>query len=200
MTITTKNVMAGLVTASAASLCCITPLIALVGGAGGVAASFSFIEPYRPYLIAVTILAFAFAWYAKLKPQKQTDCECETKKSFIQSKLFLAAITLLAPLMTALPYYSTFFTSKPAKPAAAAINRNNIQQIKFTITGMSCEACTEHVNAKIARITGVISYVTSYANAAAVVRFDNSKTSIERIKDEINTTGYKVTSQIIMKD
>ena len=38
----------GLLAALAASLCCITPLLVIVGGLGGVASTFSWLEPLRP--------------------------------------------------------------------------------------------------------------------------------------------------------
>ena len=81
MTTVTKNNkswVSGIFAAIAASLCCITPVLAFIGGAGGLASSFSWIEPYRPYLIVATVLIFVFAWYQKLKPQKQVGCNCET--------------------------------------------------------------------------------------------------------------------------
>ena len=114
MTTTTKNSkswMAGLLTAIAASLCCITPVLAFLGGASGIVSSFSWIEPFRPYLIGVTIVVFGFAWYQKLKPQKQADCDCETdgKKSFWQSKNFLGIVTVLSALLIAFPYYAKAF-------------------------------------------------------------------------------------------
>jgi mercuric ion transport protein len=79
-----KGFIAGLLTATAASLCCITPLLAFLGGATGLASSFSWIEPSRPYLIGLTLFVFAFAWFQKLNPQIHTDCNCETgnTKSF----------------------------------------------------------------------------------------------------------------------
>ena len=111
MTTTTKDNegwVAGLLTAVAASLCCVTPVLALLGGASGLASSFSWIEPFRPYLIGLTVLAFAFAWYQKLKQQKQVDCDCEAdnKKSFWQSKSFLGIATVVAALLIAFPYYA----------------------------------------------------------------------------------------------
>ncbi len=66
-----KFVSAGLLSAIAASLCCITPVLALIAGSSGIAASFSWIEPARPYLITVAIAALGFAWYQKLKPQSR---------------------------------------------------------------------------------------------------------------------------------
>ena len=58
----------GLLVAITASLCCITPVLALLAGTSGIAATFSFLEPARPYLIGLTIAVLGFAWYQKLKP------------------------------------------------------------------------------------------------------------------------------------
>jgi mercuric ion transport protein len=51
---------AGLLTAFAASICCITPVLALFSSATGIASTFSWMEPYRPYLIGITIAVLAF--------------------------------------------------------------------------------------------------------------------------------------------
>ncbi len=83
---------AGVLSAIAASLCCITPVVALLAGSSSVAANFSWIEPARPYLMGLSVSVLAFAWYLKLKPAKTNtiDCNCETTKktSFLQSKTF----------------------------------------------------------------------------------------------------------------
>lgn len=59
---------AGVFAAIAASLCCITPVIALLAGSSSIVANFSWIEPARPYLVSLSIVVLAFAWYFKLKP------------------------------------------------------------------------------------------------------------------------------------
>ena len=69
-----KIIGAGLLTAIAASLCCITPVLALIAGTSGLASTFSWLEPFRPYFIGLTILVLGFAWYQKLKHKKQIDC------------------------------------------------------------------------------------------------------------------------------
>ena len=56
---------ASILSAVAASLCCITPVLALISGASGVASTFSWLEPFRPYLLGITIFVLAFAWYQK---------------------------------------------------------------------------------------------------------------------------------------
>jgi len=108
MKTTYKFAGAGLLTAIAASVCCITPVLALISGTGGIASSFVWMEPLRPYLIGFTILVLAFAWYQKLKKRaiEEIQCDCETddlpagkagKPSFWQSKKFLV-LQLSLPL------------------------------------------------------------------------------------------------------
>lgn len=194
-----KSFIAGLITATAASLCCITPVLAFLGGASGLASSFSWIEPFRPYLIGLTALLFAFAWYQKLKPQKQVDCNCETdnKKSFLHSTSFLGVVTVVAALLIAFPYYAAAFYPKTEQALVVTSTGADIKQAEFRIKGMTCEGCTEHVNSEIAKVKGVINYQTSFKKATSVVKFDNSKTSVDSIAAAINSTGYKVTSQKI---
>lgn len=205
MTTQTKNSkswIAGIFTALAASLCCITPVLALLGSAGGLASSFSWIEPYRPYLIVLTMVVFAFAWYQKLRPKKQADCECEEDgtPSFWQSKTFLAVITVIAALLIAFPYYANLFYPKPQETKIIVVDKSTIQQAVFTIKGMTCESCTEHVNSEIGKITGVIEFQTSYEKASSTVKFDNSKISVDSIAAAINKTGYSVVSQTLTKN
>ena len=67
-----------IVSAFAASLCCIVPAFAALAGIGGLASTFSWIEPFRPYLIVVSIAVLLFAWYLQLRPKKiEADCDCE---------------------------------------------------------------------------------------------------------------------------
>jgi len=78
----TKWMGAGLFAAFVASLCCVTPVFAFLAGIGGVASTFSWVEPFRPYLIGLTALLLGFAWYQKLKPQWDPECTCEEDLSF----------------------------------------------------------------------------------------------------------------------
>ena len=184
----------GLLTAIAASLCCITPVIALVAGTSGMASTFSWMEPVRPYLIGFTILTLAFAWYQKLKPQKQFDCNCDTdeKKSFMQSKLFLVIITVFAAVMLTFPYYSHVFYDNEV--SGTSINAEHAQKSEFTIEGMTCASCEEHVTHEILQLNGIGKVEVSYDDGNAIVEFDKSKTNQEEITKAINSTGYTVTN------
>ncbi|GAB2653873.1 hypothetical protein GCM10027036_04010 [Flavihumibacter cheonanensis] len=192
---------AGVLTAIAASLCCITPVIALLAGSSSIAANFSWIEPARPYLIGLSIAVLAFAWYLKLKAIKTNDmdCNCETTKkaSFLQSKTFLGIVTVFAILMMTFPLYAKVFYPKPKVQATLAVVDNK-QEVKFTIQGMTCEGCEEHVNNELSKVNGVLAYKTSYATRSSLVTFDKSKVDEKTIEAAINKTGYKVKSYDFM--
>ena len=191
-----KLISTGLLAAFTASLCCITPLLAFIAGTSGLAATFSWIEPLRPYLIALTVFVLGFAWYLKLKPKKQLDCNCEKedKIPFTQSKMFLGTVTLFAVVMLAFPYYSGIFYPTTEKQIII-VDQSNIRKIEFTISGMTCASCGEHVNSEVNKLSGIISSEASYENRNAVVKFDDSKTNSDEIENAINATGYLVTDK-----
>ncbi len=191
---TTKLIGAGIITAIASSLCCITPILALVAGSSGVATTFSWLAPARPYLIGFTVLVLGYAWWQKLKLKKELACNCEEdkKQSFLQSKTFLVMVTVFAFLMTALPYYSDIFYAKSEKKIEV-LSRNKLQKITLTIAGMTCDACQNHINNAINELPGILLAKTSYEKGNAWVEFDNTKTSIKAIEEAVNSTGYTVT-------
>ncbi|MFN3839775.1 MAG: mercuric transport protein MerTP [Cyclobacteriaceae bacterium] len=196
-----KGWLLGLLAAVAASLCCITPVLALISGVGGIASTFSWIEPARPYLISATVLVLGFAWYQKLKPRtpEEIACACETdeKPSFWQSKKFLGIVTVLAVALMAFPNYAHIFYPKPnqvaANPEAA------IHKVRFLVSGMTCTGCEEHVKHALNAVDGVIESEASYEAGTASAKYDTAKTSVNALKEVINATGYRVIEQKPMK-
>ena len=189
-----KLIGTGLLTAVSASLCCITPVLALIAGTSGIASTFSWVEPFRPYLILLTILVLGFAWYQKLKSQKETDCECETdeKPNFTQTKTFLGIVTVFAIVMIAFPYYSGIFYPNTEKQIIV-VNKSDISTTEFKISGMSCTGCEYEVSGEINKLKGIVEAEASYENGNAIIEFDRTKTNETEIEKSINSTGYKVT-------
>jgi len=188
-----KIIGISVLTAITASLCCVTPVIALIAGTSGIASIFSWLEPFRPYLIVITILVLCFAWYQKLKPQKEIDCECdkEEKLKFMQSKVFLGIVTAFAIIMLAFPYYSGFFYFDTEKQIVV-VDKANIKTTVFKINGMTCASCEEHVNHQVNKLNGIVNSKASYESGNAIVEFDKTKTNEVEIEKAINATGYKV--------
>lgn len=183
-----------------ASLCCITPVLALIAGSSGIASTFSWLEPFRPYLIGLTILVLGLAWYQNLKPKKEIECECETddlpvgkagKPKFMQSKTFLGIVTAFAIVMLAFPYYSGIFYPNTEKQIIV-VDKSDIKTIEFKINGMTCASCEERVNHEVNKLNGIVNSKASYENGNAIIEFDKTKTNGSEIEKAINATGYKV--------
>jgi len=187
---------AGVLTAIAASSCCITPVLALIAGTSGLASSFPLIEALRPFFIGFTIFVLVFAWYQKLKPKNQIDCNCETseKPKFTQSKKFLGIVTAFAALMLAFPMYDHVFYPKKEKQVIV-VDKSNMQTAEFSISGMTCSGCEKHINHEVNKLRGIFNSKVSYKNGNAIIEFDNSKTSTAEIEKAINATGYLVTNK-----
>mgnify|MGYP001600279556 FL=1 len=201
---------AGILSAFAASLCCITPVLALIAGTSGFAAAFSWLEPARSYLIGITVLVLGFAWYQKLKPEKaDIECACEAddlpavvqmpagkarKPSFLQSKMFLGIVTVFAALMLTFPYYSHIFYPE-TKANVVVVESNNVRMVNLNIEGMTCTGCEEHIKHAVAQLPGFIEATADYNTGKASVKFDKSKTTLEQVVAAVNETGYKVTKQ-----
>jgi copper chaperone CopZ len=181
----------GVIAAIAASSCCIPPVIAAIAGVGGASASLSWMEPLRPYLIVLAVVAIGYAWYAHLKPKSADDCGCEIEKpKFYQTRGFLVGMTLFAAISISFPYYSHIFFSDNKKEVLV-VDQSNVEKVDVKIDGMTCDACQNHINQSVNSLSGVINVQSSYQTGNAIVEFDKSQTSIKDIEDAVNATGYK---------
>lgn len=185
----------GVFTAITASLCCITPVLALIAGTSGMASTFAWLEAFRPFFIGLTVLVLGFAWYQKLKSksQQEIDCACENdvKPSFLQSKRFLLFVTLFAGLMLAFPYFSGLFYAQPTKEIIY-VQQDNMVDITFTVEGMTCSGCENHVESEVNKLDGIVSVKASYEKSNTTVKYDRTKVTEQRIIKAINNTGYNV--------
>ena len=184
---------AGLLTAVLASLCCIAPVLALVGGVSGIAANFSWIESYRPYFIGLTMVVLGVAWYQKLRPnQAEANCGCEasTKISLWRSKAFLGMITVFAGLMLTFPSYAHIFYPT-SENRSEVIHTQAFKKVEFKVSGMTCSGCEKHVEGQVTRLPGIVRVHASYEKANTKVEYDPTKTTVNDIQKAIDATGYQ---------
>lgn len=115
-----KNILTVIGASIAASLCCITPVLAVLAGSSSLASSFSWLAPYHNYLVVFTVLVLIYAWYDKLKPSQEIDCDCDSQ-GFFSGKAFLAIVTLFTAVMLTFPQWgSKVFDSAPSAEACAS--------------------------------------------------------------------------------
>lgn len=68
-----------MIAALMSSLCCITPVLALIAGTSGLASTFSWLDPARPFFVGITVMVLSFAWYQKLLPAGMASPEPKMK-------------------------------------------------------------------------------------------------------------------------
>ncbi len=168
----------------------------MLAGTSGLALTFSWLDPLRPYLIGTTVLVLGFAWYQKLKPQKEIDCNCDTQvmTPFIQSKKFLSIVTAFTALMLAFPVYSHLFYPN-AEVRSTVSDPSNIQTATFEISGMTCTGCENHIIHEVNKLNGILNTTVSYEAGNATIAYDKTKTDIIEIEQAILQTGYSVTEK-----
>tara|TARA_R110002033_G_scaffold20577_4_gene51966 strand:- start:536 stop:1129 length:594 start_codon:yes stop_codon:yes gene_type:complete len=190
-----KLIGTSLLTATTASLCCISPVLAMLAGTSGIASTFSWINPFRPYLIGLTVLVLVFGWYQRLRLRTQEELECacdeDEKTSFWQSKKFLGIVTVFAAIMLAFPYYSSVFYPQNKTNDTPTMS-NNIREITVDVKGMTCLGCEAHVESEINKLDGIFNVKADFEKANTVIKFDHAKVDAGKIEEAILKTGYKI--------
>ena len=195
---------ASVLSAVAASLCCILPLAAVILGVSGFAASAVFVK-WRPLLLAVTAALLAAAWYFTYRKPKAACCgegACAATPAAKWNKLILWMATLVVVAVAAFPLYGGIFDrllSRAATPgptasasAPAAISpAANLATLKAAMPSLECDLCANGVQATVQKLPGVHDAQVSYSNKQAVVHYDPEKISPDKIIAAIDHTGYK---------
>ncbi|MEQ8905318.1 mercuric transport protein MerTP [Ekhidna sp.] len=189
----------GILSAMLSSLCCITPVFALMAGVSGIATTFSWLDPARPFFVGITVLVLGFSWYQKLKPRTEEEiaCECDTDQqpSFWQSKRFLGIITVFAGLMLSFPSYAhIFYSNGGGQTPVAYIEQDSTKtnKIVLDVKGMTCAGCEAHIEHEVGALQGVKFVDAIYAEGSATIEYLPSKLEEKTIIEAINKTGYTV--------
>ena len=70
------------------------------------------------------------------------------------------------------------------------------REVVLQILGMSCPSCSEGIQTGLARLEGVIDAKVNFASKEAIIRFDEDKISLDKIKAAIKRGGYEAAEQV----
>lgn len=183
------------VAAIVASLCCIGPVAVALIGVGSIGA-FAVFEPYRPYLIGVTVLLLGLAFYLTYR-KREVICEdgtCKMENASKWNKMTVWLVAVLAGIAIAFPYFD--FTDAVA---AQAILSQNSQQTPnsaiavLDIEGMDCTGCAKGLEATLGRIEGVTTAAVDFEQSKAVIKYDPTKVKPQQLIASVDETGFTAT-------
>jgi len=106
------SMIAAVIAAIGASLCCVGPLVLLALGIGGTwISSLAALEPYRPIFIGIT-LVFLFLAFRKLylvPRQCAPDDACAVPSTLRNQRIIFWIVTVLLIALLTFPYYGIAF-------------------------------------------------------------------------------------------
>ncbi|HXG27640.1 MAG TPA: mercuric transporter MerT family protein [Nevskiales bacterium] len=108
----TLSLVASVVAGLGASVCCVLPLVLVMAGLGGsYLATFRAFEPYRPFFVAVALVALYFAYRGIFR--KTEVCEpgqvCADPRVQRRRKTVFWAVAVLVVALLTFPYYAVLF-------------------------------------------------------------------------------------------
>jgi copper chaperone CopZ len=184
--------------AIAASGCCIGPLVAVALGAGGFAASAVF-EKWRPVFLGVTLTLLGLAWYLSYRKPKATckqGSACATAAVSKRNKVVLLFATAFVVAAAAFPSVASGLlrASRAASDACCALpiaTKASSVVLRARIPKMDCAACALNIESVLKKQTGVEQARASFDTKEAVVQYDATKVSPEKIITAIDQTGFR---------
>ncbi len=93
-----------------------------------------------------------------------------------------------------------FYTSCGKPPEEESLPYTNLSKAIFTISGMTCHSCSNHLTAKVKALHGVVNAKVVHTKATnnAQVVFDPTLITLSAIKKPIEASGkFKITYELI---
>ncbi len=109
--------------------------------------------------------------------------------------LWVATVAVFAFAFS--PYYAgtlarrvTTGTAAPETMPYAAASQPAVAQATFKVSGMTCAGCEATIRLALEQTPGVRRAEASYDRGEAIVEYDQKATSVDKLRDAINRTGY----------
>lgn len=184
---------AALFAAIVASSCCLGPLLLSLLGLGGIGI-FGWISPLRPYILGLTGLFLAAAFYLTYRRPKVAPgdaCGCEPSKARWRQKavLWIAtfAVVVFALAPTVLAKAEHLRRSQAPTTAAVAV---------IHVEGIDCEACAAPMRRKLDKLGGFHGLQLDLKNQTVTVNYDPGPDRPAVYVKAINDLGYEEASVV----
>ncbi len=181
-------VAGALLTAGLSSACCWIPL--LLGGAGAGALGLgATLEPFRPYLIGLTLILLGVAFYLAYRPERAHGdcCTVPTAPSRRLQRGLLWLVTLFALLSLLNPYLHARHAKQGAIPASTSVP---LQTTLFSVDRIYCHACTSLINKHLRKMPGVHLVDVDIAKRQVLVHYDARLVQPTQLRDAIEQAGF----------
>ncbi len=188
-----KNISAtgSILTAIAASACCIGPVLLALVGVGGLGI-FGALESYRPYFIGLTIVLLGLAFYLTYR-KKEIACEdgsCKVVKAGKWNKIGVWTSAVIALAAILFPYFNVTPTATASVVSSTGKHVGYATAV-LRIKGMDCVECANGLQAALSQMKGTESAVVNYKEGSAVIKYDPKGVAPTAFAAFLTKMGYK---------
>lgn len=180
-----KNI--GIFSAIFVSVCCVGPLLLILLGLGTLGIG-AIIGKYHWWFLDVSILLIIIAWRYYFKEKRSCDLKGYQMENKKQTQVFLLIATIIVAFFVGLNSYAYFGKADNIISASALAN---LEYIEIPVEGMTCVTCELTVSSSLKKINGVVEAKAFVREKKAKVKYDPTKTNINKLIEAINKTGYK---------
>lgn len=165
--------------ATAASLCCILPVVFALTGFSIVGAA-AFFGGARPYLLGLTFILLAIGFYFVHRSRRESCALASggaTQQMQRSGRLVLWLATGATIVFATFPYYSGPVADILLPSSAGASGRSTesaIAHASFGIEGMDCAACATAVERRLKAVAGVRRVTVSFELKRADIEYERS--------------------------
>jgi copper chaperone CopZ len=193
-----------LFSAIAGSLCCIGPFVAVLLGASDFVAAGFFVKWRLPFL-SVSAMMLAVAYFLTYRRPKADGCSrirCTSMSVAKWNKVVLWLATALVIVIAAFPTFSGPVARLFEPESVHAVGRSAVSlcTLELKIPSMECEACAVGIQTMLKKQDGIPLAQINYATRRAIIYFDPTKLSPERIMALIDASGFKAESTVLLAD
>jgi len=184
------------VSAVAASLCCILPIIAAVTGAATLGAAASF-EQWRPYLLSVTGVFFIIGLVFAIRDQRRAcvpGSACATKPMNRMNFLILGLLALFIIAAAAFPSYSGRVAElvSPRRTSSTVGAGAHLVTTSFLVPDMDCPACAVGLRTSFEKLRGVSRATVDYNSRRATITYNPAQLQAETFIRIVSAAGFHV--------
>lgn len=179
----------GFLSALAASLCCIGPLVAAVAGAGSFVAA-GWFERWRPAFLGVTVVLIALAWVLTLRARRIAcaDGACATPRA---SRWTLGVLICSTGIVGAVALFPQLAQTALGRSSVASSAPADGRVLRVRIPSMDCAACAVGIAGTLQRVPGIRSAAVRYTTKEAEIVYDPTVISATTVIAKIDATGFK---------
>lgn len=183
--------------AVAASVCCLGPLVlaALGISAVGFSSLFATFEQIRPFFLGGAALLLGSGFYLSYlrKPACAPGSVCAVPNAKLQrmNRAMLWVATVMVVVVGLFPTYGGSFLRATTPPVATA-NNGKVSTIGLRIDGMTCEVCAVSIEQALANIPGVHTAAVDFEQGQAQVTVDaTAPPSAQTLIHAVENVGYQ---------